>query len=68
MRHRLPEIVAFLQVVETGSISAAAERLNLAKSVVSKRISDLETAIVGRRRVKARSAHTLTPRGSAPLL
>jgi DNA-binding transcriptional LysR family regulator len=45
MRHRLDDIVAFLHVVETGSVSAAAQRLNLSKSVVSKRISDLETAL-----------------------
>ncbi|HEX2237130.1 MAG TPA: LysR family transcriptional regulator [Gammaproteobacteria bacterium] len=41
MRQDFDNIAAFLQVVETGSISAAALRLNLAKSVVSKRITDL---------------------------
>jgi molybdenum-dependent DNA-binding transcriptional regulator ModE len=45
MRYRLDEIAAFLQVVETGSISAAAGRLGLAKSVVSKRITDLEATL-----------------------
>ncbi len=42
MRYRFDNIAAFVQVVEAGSISAAALRLNLAKSVVSKRIADLE--------------------------
>lgn len=42
MRYNFDNISAFLQVVESGSISAAALRLNLAKSVVSKRITHLE--------------------------
>jgi DNA-binding transcriptional LysR family regulator len=42
MRYQFDQIAAFLQVVESGSISAAAERLNLAKSIVSKRLADLE--------------------------
>lgn len=45
MRYRFDDIAAFLQVVETGSISAAAQRLNLSKSVVSKRVTDLEAAL-----------------------
>lgn len=45
MQHRLDNILAFLQVIETGSISAAAQRMGLSKSVVSKRISDLEAAL-----------------------
>ena len=39
---RLEDIQAFLNVVELGSISAAAERMSLSKSVISKRVSDLE--------------------------
>ncbi len=35
----------YVGVVETGSISAAAERLNLAKSAVSRRLSELETRL-----------------------
>ncbi len=45
MRYRFDDIIAFLHVIETGSISAAARRLNLSKSVVSKRITDLEAAL-----------------------
>ncbi len=45
MPWRLAELVAFLNVVEAGSMTAAAARLNLSKSVVSKRIADLEGAL-----------------------
>jgi DNA-binding transcriptional LysR family regulator len=45
MRYRLEDIDAFLHVVEMGSISTAAVQLNLTKSVVSKRVSDLEKAL-----------------------
>lgn len=39
---RFEAIQAFMRVVEAGSISAAAERLGIAKSAVSRRLSDLE--------------------------
>ncbi len=39
------DIAAFLSVVDAGSISAAATHLNLSKSVVSKRVADLERAL-----------------------
>lgn len=45
MHYSFDNIAAFVQVVESGSISAAAQRLNLAKSVVSKRITDLEAEL-----------------------
>jgi len=45
MSWRLEEIVAFLHVVEAGSITEAARRLKLSKSVVSQRITDLEAAL-----------------------
>lgn len=59
MRYRLDDILAFIQVIETGSFSAAALRLNLAKSVVSKRVSDLEAALGGR--LLHRSTRRVTP-------
>ena len=40
--NRLDAMHAFIAVVEAGSISAAAERLNLAKSAISRRIAELE--------------------------
>jgi hypothetical protein len=42
MRCSLKDIEAFLKVAETGSITQAAARSNTAKSILSKRISDLE--------------------------
>jgi len=45
MGWRFDDVVTFLSVVEAGGITAAAERLNVSKSVVSKRIGDLENAL-----------------------
>lgn len=45
MQYRLNDILAFLQAMETGSISTAAQRMGLSKSVISKRITDLEVAL-----------------------
>jgi DNA-binding transcriptional LysR family regulator len=40
--NRLEEMQTFVRVVEAGSISGAAERMNIAKSAVSRRLADLE--------------------------
>jgi DNA-binding transcriptional LysR family regulator len=40
--HRFEELRAFVAVVETGSFTAAADRLDAAKSAVSRRVSALE--------------------------
>jgi DNA-binding transcriptional LysR family regulator len=45
MRYNLKDIEAFLKVAEIGSITQAAARSNTAKSILSKRISDLEHAL-----------------------
>lgn len=45
MRYTLDEIETFLTVIELGTVSAASARMNLSKSVISKRISDLEAAL-----------------------
>lgn len=45
MKWRFEDVVTFLDVMDSGSITASAARLNLSKSVVSKRISDLEVAL-----------------------
>jgi len=42
MRYDLDQLETFLTVLELGSVTAAAARLNLSKSVVSKRVTDLE--------------------------
>lgn len=44
----IADLTAFVAVVETGSITHAAERLDLAKSVVSKRIATLEARLATR--------------------
>lgn len=45
MKYTLDEIETFLAVMELGTITAVAARLNLSKSVISKRISDLEATL-----------------------
>jgi DNA-binding transcriptional LysR family regulator len=45
MRYSLDEIETFLTVMELGTVTAAAARLNLSKSVVSKRIGELELGL-----------------------
>jgi DNA-binding transcriptional LysR family regulator len=45
VRYRLEDIEAFVAVVEAGSISAAAVRLDVAKSVISKRVTALEDCL-----------------------
>ncbi|MEY8829287.1 LysR family transcriptional regulator [Sedimentitalea sp. XS_ASV28] len=42
MRYDIDQLDTLLTVMELGTVTAAAARLNLSKSVVSKRISDLE--------------------------
>ncbi|TWT02841.1 LysR family transcriptional regulator [Reyranella sp. CPCC 100927] len=45
MKWRFEDVLTFLQVMESGGITAAATRLNVSKSVISKRIADLEAAL-----------------------
>ncbi|MEQ8903404.1 MAG: LysR family transcriptional regulator [Roseovarius sp.] len=45
MRWTINEIETFLIVIDAGSISGAAIRMDISKSVISKRISDFETAL-----------------------
>ena len=45
MRYELNDLETFLTVMELGTVTAAAARLNLSKSVVSKRITDLEATL-----------------------
>lgn len=61
MQIRLDDILAFLQAMETGSISAAAQRMGLSKSVISKRITDLE--IVLKVELLHRSTRGVVPTG-----
>jgi DNA-binding transcriptional LysR family regulator len=59
MRYKLEDIVTFLTVIEAGGLSAAARRLGVAKSVASKRISDLESALAAT--LLRRSARGVAP-------
>ena len=43
--NRLLEMEVFIKVVDSGSISAAAERMDVVKSAVSKRLNDLESRL-----------------------
>ena len=45
MNWTIEEIRTFLDVMEAGTVSGAAARANLSKSVVSKRITDLEATL-----------------------
>ena len=59
----MDDLLTFLHVVEMSSVSAAAERLKLSKSVVSKRISDLESELGVQ--LFHRSGHRLLPTENA---
>lgn len=63
MSWRFEDIQTFLDVMETGSITAAAARLNVSKSVVSKRVADLEAALGAA--LFQRSARKLIPTSAA---
>jgi DNA-binding transcriptional LysR family regulator len=58
-------IVAFVAVVESGSISEAAKRLRLSKSVVSERLAELEKEIGGVLLRRTTRKLTLTEDGAA---
>ncbi|MFC7612237.1 helix-turn-helix domain-containing protein [Teichococcus aestuarii] len=45
MRPDVDALATFVQVVDSGSVTAAAARLGLAKSVVSKRVTQLEAQL-----------------------
>ncbi len=45
MKWRFDDVLTFLEVVEAGGVTAAAARLNVSKSVISKRVADLEAAL-----------------------
>ncbi|MBI3187911.1 MAG: LysR family transcriptional regulator, partial [Gammaproteobacteria bacterium] len=42
---RYAEMQTFVRVVESGSLSATSERMNIAKSAVSRRLADLESRL-----------------------
>lgn len=63
LRPSLKELEAFCAVVEAGGINAAARRLSLSRSVVSKRITDLEASVGAVLMRRSTSQSTLTEAG-----
>jgi len=63
MRWTINEIETFLTVIDAGSISGAAIRMDVSKSVISKRVSDFETALGTA--LFTRHAGRITPTDSA---
>ena len=66
MRYDLSDLETFLTVMELGTVTAAAARLNLSKSVVSKRITDLEATLGAA--LFRRNAGRITPTEAASRL
>jgi len=62
---RLDDMLAFIKVVDTKSFTAAAERLNLSKSVVSRRIAELENRLGARLLNRTTRRLSLTEVGQA---
>lgn len=60
---RFNELETFIAVVDAGSITKAAERLNLAKSSVSRRLDDLERRLGVQLLVRSTRSLTLTDSG-----
>jgi DNA-binding transcriptional LysR family regulator len=62
---KIDGIVTFVAVAEAGSISEAARRLRLSKSVVSERLSEMEKALGATLLHRTTRKLTLTEDGSA---
>lgn len=65
MRPEVDQLVAFSLVAETGSFSKTAQRLGVSKSLISRRISTLETSMGVRLLSRSTSFVALTPLGQA---
>ena len=63
MAIKLDDIAAFSAVAESGSVSGAARRLGVAKSVVSKRVTELERSLGATLLKRTPRSVTLTDRG-----
>ena len=68
MSNKLLEMETFVRVIEAGTISAAAEQMVLAKSAVSKRLSDLEARLGVQLVVRTTRSLSLTDSGRSFLL
>jgi len=65
MRFTIAQIEAFSSIVDTGSFSAAARRLNLTQPTISQRIRELESAIGASLFFRRGPRILLTPEGQA---
>ena len=63
--HRLKDILPFVASVECGSFTAAAERLHVTGSAISKSVSRLETRLGSRLLERTTRSLHLTDAGSA---
>ena len=61
---QLENMQVFVRIVEAGSITKAAEQLNLAKSAVSKRLGDLETRLGSKLINRTTRSSSLTDAGN----
>ncbi len=64
MRPSTDDLATFVQVADSGAVTAAALRLGLAKSVVSKRIAHLEAALSAKLLHRSARGMTLTDAGA----
>lgn len=62
---RYEEIEAFVRTVDTGSFTAAAEQLRVAKSAISRRINELEQRLGAQLMIRTTRKLTLTESGQA---
>lgn len=62
---RLDEIITFVEVVNAGSITKAAERLGIVKSAVSRRLNELEDRLKTRLLVRSTAGLSITEAGRA---
>jgi DNA-binding transcriptional LysR family regulator len=65
--NKLQAMQLFVRVVETGSFTAAAEQLNLARSMVTRQISALETSLGAKLMTRSTRSLSLTSAGAAYL-
>ena len=65
--NKLQAMQLFVRVVETGGFTAAAEQLNLARSMVTRQISALETSLGAKLMTRSTRSLSLTSAGAAYL-
>ena len=64
---RLEEMQVFVRVVEAGSLTAAAEQLDVAKSAISRRLAELEHRLGARLLTRTTRSMSLTDAGQTYL-